>query len=249
MFWLLSRGDQVLPPSSERYSAESGDSTIAYTTCGSEGAIVTAIRPYGLTGKPLFASWVISVQVLPPSAERNKPLADGALGDGPPERNVQPLRRKSHIDANSTSGFFKSMLSPEQPVERFPPFNTSDHDVPPSVVLYRPRSGESLHSLPATHAYAVSPLRGSTARRATCSELGRPRYFQVSPPSLVLYTPLPIETELRIHDSPVPTQTLSWWLGSIAIAPIDITGCLSNTGLKVVPLSVDFHTPPLAAPM
>ncbi len=34
----------------------------------------------------------------------------------------------------------------------------------------------------------------------------------------------------------------------MAIAPIDCTGCLSKTGLKTVPPSVDFHTPPLAAP-
>src|SRR2546421_12847656 len=32
------------------------------------------------------------------------------------------------------------------------------------------------------------------------------------------------------------------------MAPIDWTGCSSNTGLKVVAPSVDFHTPPLAAP-
>ena len=35
---------------------------------------------------------------------------------------------------------------------------------------------------------------------------------------------------------------------SASIAPIDCTGCLSNSGLKLVPLSIDFHPPPLAAP-
>ena len=60
--------------------------------------------------------------------------------------------------------------------------------------------------------------------------------------------PLPIETELRVQVSPVPTQTVFGFDGSIAIAPIDCTGCLSNTGLKVVPPSIDFQTPPLAAP-
>ena len=60
--------------------------------------------------------------------------------------------------------------------------------------------------------------------------------------------PSPTDTELRIHASPVPTQTLLLLLGSIAIAPIDWTGCLSNTGLNVVPPSCDFHTPPDAAP-
>src|SRR5512140_2489497 len=57
-----------------------------------------------------------------------------------------------------------------------------------------------------------------------------------------------METELRVHDSPVPTQTTFGLDGSIATAPIDWTGCSSNTGRKVVPLSLDFQTPPLAAP-
>src|SRR5690242_21697368 len=60
--------------------------------------------------------------------------------------------------------------------------------------------------------------------------------------------PLPTETLLRAQVSPVPTQTLLWLLGSIVMAPIDCTGWSSNTGLKVVAPSVDFHTPPLAAP-
>src|ERR1700704_5963383 len=34
----------------------------------------------------------------------------------------------------------------------------------------------------------------------------------------------------------------------MAMAPIDCTGCLSNTGLYVVPPFTDFQTPPLAAP-
>src|SRR5207249_4326694 len=34
-----------------------------------------------------------------------------------------------------------------------------------------------------------------------------------------------------------------------AIAPIDCTGCSSNTGRYRVPLSSDFQTPPLAAPI
>src|ERR1700757_1723806 len=60
--------------------------------------------------------------------------------------------------------------------------------------------------------------------------------------------PLPIDTLLRVQDSPVPTQTFLTLEGSTAIAPIDCTGWSSNTGLKVVAPSVDFHTPPLAAP-
>src|SRR5690349_8858359 len=60
--------------------------------------------------------------------------------------------------------------------------------------------------------------------------------------------PLPTEVELRVHDSPLPTQIVSWFVGSIVTAPIDCTSCLSNTGLNVVPESVDFQTPPDAAP-
>src|SRR6185312_15259401 len=55
-------------------------------------------------------------------------------------------------------------------------------------------------------------------------------------------------TELRVHASPVPTQIVLGFAGSIVIAPIDCTLCLSNTGVNVVPPSVERHTPPEAAP-
>src|SRR5437667_4338001 len=57
-----------------------------------------------------------------------------------------------------------------------------------------------------------------------------------------------METLLRVQDSPVPTQTFFEFFGSSAMAPIDCTGCSSNTGRKRVPPSSDFQTPPLAAP-
>src|SRR5437870_12466121 len=57
-----------------------------------------------------------------------------------------------------------------------------------------------------------------------------------------------METLLRVHDSPVPTQTFFAFFGSSAIAPIDCTGCSSKTGRNRVPPSSDFQTPPLAAP-
>src|SRR5205814_10420721 len=60
--------------------------------------------------------------------------------------------------------------------------------------------------------------------------------------------PSPIETLLRVHDSPLPTQIFLEFFGSIAIAPIDCTACSSNTGRKRVPASSDFQMPPLAAP-
>src|SRR2546423_8963184 len=54
---------------------------------------------------------------------------------------------------------------------------------------------------------------------------------------------------LGIEDPPVPTEITFGFLGSIVTAPIDCTGCLSKTGLKVEPPFTDFHTPPLADPM
>src|SRR5205823_2466011 len=112
----------------------------------------------------------------------------------------------------------------------------------------RPRSGESLHNAPGTAAKTVPLFFGLTAIRATRSDLSKPTCVHVSPPSMDLQTPSPIEALLRVQDSPVPTQTFFMLFGSIAIAPTDCTGCSSNTGRYRVPPSSDFHTPPLAAP-
>src|SRR3954465_12037435 len=60
--------------------------------------------------------------------------------------------------------------------------------------------------------------------------------------------PSPYETELRGHDPPGPPHPAFGFFGSMAMAPIDCTGCLSKTGLNVVPPLTDFQTPPLAAP-
>src|SRR4051812_33096300 len=61
--------------------------------------------------------------------------------------------------------------------------------------------------------------------------------------------PSPTTSASRIaHASPVPAHTV---LGSdcdVASEPIAMASCLSNTGRKVLPLSVDFQTPPDAAP-
>src|SRR5580693_3403300 len=60
--------------------------------------------------------------------------------------------------------------------------------------------------------------------------------------------PFPIDTLLRVQDSPVPAQIVFGACGSMASAPMDCTASLSKTGLNVVPPFDDFHTPPLAAP-
>src|SRR5437016_6074056 len=61
--------------------------------------------------------------------------------------------------------------------------------------------------------------------------------------------PSPTTSASRIaHASPVPAHTIAWLDGATANAPIACTGKLSVTGRKVAPLSLDFHTPPDAAP-
>src|SRR5262245_27331287 len=123
MNWLLSRSCQVAPPSLERYSAESFDSMNAYTIFESDGAIATSIRPQGARGSPLAPS-ANRLQVRPPSVVRYSALPLGASSEAPPERKVQPLRRKSHSPANSTSGAFGSMARLEHPVDRLGPLST-----------------------------------------------------------------------------------------------------------------------------
>src|SRR5438132_14346470 len=102
--------------------------------------MATAILPYGFFGKPLLPSVVISVQVVPPSVERNNPLAEGAVGLSPPERYSQPLRRKSHMAASMMFGSAGSIAIEVQPVERFGPLRICVQVLPPSEALLRPRS-------------------------------------------------------------------------------------------------------------
>src|SRR6478735_5148655 len=78
---------------------------------------------------------------------------------------------------------------------------------------------------------------------------GSPMCVHVVPESADLYTPSPIRSASRIaHASPVPIQTIDGLEGATAIAPIAWTGKLSEIGRNVAPLSIDFHTPPDAAP-
>src|ERR1700760_4529660 len=127
------------------------------------------MRPYGLGGMPCCEG-AISLHVRPASMLRYSPLPETAFGPLPPERKVQPWRRKSQRPAIRTSGLEGSIATLPQPVDRLDPFNTSDQDLPPSAVLYTPRSAESLQSFPGTQAYTVSEERGSTMIFATRSD-------------------------------------------------------------------------------
>src|SRR5574341_135883 len=137
MFWLRSSACHVRPPLSERYSALSGwtASMNAYTISGLDGATATATRPHGFGGRPAALVDVSSVHVAPPSVLLNKPAALGAFSPSPPDRKVQPRRRKSHIPAYSVRGFAGSMEIIEQPVDGFEPLRILVHVWPPSVVL------------------------------------------------------------------------------------------------------------------
>src|SRR5437667_8973654 len=102
---------------------------------GLDGASATATRPHGFGGSPDALAVVSSVQVAPPSVLLNNPDALGAVALSPPERNVQPRRRKSHIPAYSVLGCEGSIVSSEHPVDRLAPRSTLVHVFPPSVVL------------------------------------------------------------------------------------------------------------------
>src|SRR5262245_830021 len=104
---------------------------MAYTILGFDGAITTSTRPHGAAGNPGFELGVSGVQVLPPSRVRYSAEPLAARGSSPPDRNVQPLRRKSHRPASSASGLLGSIARLEQPVEAFGPLSSSDHVLPP----------------------------------------------------------------------------------------------------------------------
>src|ERR1022692_3459257 len=135
-----------------------------------------------------------------------------------------------------------------QPLEPFAPARTFFQVLPPSVVWKTPRSSLSSHRCPVAQTSTSLLSVGFTRIFAICSLSFSPTFVQFSPPSIDLYTPSPTDTLLRVHASPLPTQTIFEFEGSIATAPIDCTSSRSNTGLYVVPPFTDFHTPPLAAP-
>src|ERR1041385_7085755 len=157
-----------------------------YTTFGFYGAAPPPPRPHGPLGSPVALFSSSRVQSAPPSVLLNNPLPLGASGPSPPERKVQPFLRKSHIPANSVPGCCGSIVSIEQPVEALAPASTLFQVLPPSLVLYTPRSLLSLQSLPGTQTYTVLGLEGSTRILTIRSDSGSPMLVQVSPPSVDL---------------------------------------------------------------
>src|ERR1700739_3635073 len=118
-------------------------------------------------------------------------------------------------------GSCRLIASSAQPVDRFAPASTLAQVLPPSVVRYTPCSSLSSHRCPVAHTRTRLPSVGSTRIFAMCSLSLSPMLVQFSPPSVDRYTPSPTETLLRVQASPVPTQTVFGFDGSIVTAPID----------------------------
>src|SRR5947199_6147089 len=127
-------------------------------------------------------------------------------------------------------------------------FSTCDQVLPPSAVLYTPRSGFAPHKCPSAATYTTSGFFGWITIRPMCRVASSPIFFQVFPPSTDLYAPSPQEELWRLFGSPVPTHTIEGSDGAIAMSPIVDTPSLSNIGSHVVPLLVVFQTPPEAVP-
>src|SRR5207253_4818653 len=79
--------------------------------------MATAMRPQGFAGSPLPLCSSSSCQVRPPSVVLKKPLPLGDVGLSPPDRKVQPFRRKSHMPAKRTFGSPEFIEIIEQPVD------------------------------------------------------------------------------------------------------------------------------------
>src|SRR6267378_4171298 len=126
---------------------------------------------------------------------------------------------------------------------------TSCHVVPPSVVLYNPRSGFAAHACPSAATYTMLGLVGCTTMRPMAPLRSRPLGFQVSPPSVDLKMPQPGEMVLRESSSPVPAHTCRVSLGAMASSPMETHRWLSKTGRNDVPALVVFQIPPAAPAM
>src|SRR5438445_3700572 len=166
---------------------------------------------------------------------------------GPPPLKPKGVRRRSYAAAYKVSGLSGSMATSLTPVSSLI-FSTCDQVLPPSAVLYTPRSGFAPHKCPSAATYTTSGFFGWITIRPMCRVASSPIFFQVFPPSRDLYAPSPQEELWRLFGSPVPTHTIEGSDGAIAMSPIVDTSSLSNIGSHVVPLLVVFQTPPEAVP-
>src|SRR6185436_12167865 len=104
---------------------------------------------------------------------------------GPPPTNCPVARRRCHIAAYRTSGFAGSIRTSLAPVSALT-VRTAVHVLPPSVVLYTPRSPPPAQSGPCDAMYTTLESRGSICMLPMCSELASPARAHVAPPSVDL---------------------------------------------------------------
>ena len=126
---------------------------------------------------------------------------------------------------------------------------TLRHVAPPSVLLKMPRSSFGTPCWPNAATYTMSAFVGWTRIfEMFCASL-KPMCFHDLPASVDLYMPSPGMMLPRMHDSPVPMNTMSGLLSATATAPTEaLVICLSVTGAHVSPRSVVFQSPPPVAP-
>src|SRR5437868_14098015 len=124
---------------------------MAYTTLGLAGDIERPMRPRSSLGNPDCDL----IQVLPPSVERCTPEP------GPPAMQPKTRRLRCQVVATSMSGLRGSSWM------SFAPVQSSTERIlfqvlPPSAVLYTPRSPPLRQSGPWAATYTTSEFRGST---------------------------------------------------------------------------------------
>ena len=103
---------------------------------------------------------------------------------------------------------------------------------------------------PSAATYTISAFFGCIATFPISPAFGNPMCCHVSPMSVDLYIPFPIEIFPLGSADPVPTYTIFSSEGATAIAPIDPTViCPSETLFHEFPASVVFQTPPPVVPM
>src|SRR6266478_4203781 len=112
-----------------------------------------------------------------------------------------------------------------------------------------PRSLFDAQIRPRAATYTMLGSRGWMTTRPICAVSVKPICFQLAPPSVDLYTPLPQDTLLRALASPVPTQTTDGFEGATATAPRETVSSWSKTGFQAVPLLTVFQSPPEAVAM
>src|SRR5579885_2795956 len=129
----------------------------AYTRLESDGATATSIFPIGACGKPGSTT---RFHVSPPSCETQMPSSSPFV----PLNIAHVCISTCQMPANKFLGFFTSSARPEQP-EFSLTNSTCFHVLPPSDVLYTPRSSCGPVARPTAHTYTMFGFVGCTTMR------------------------------------------------------------------------------------